>query len=161
MKHARIAFFLLLALSSIVSIFLFVQLSVLNAEIDKYGQMIYGTNQAAIWAAEARMEKSAAEQALMVVLPIGLLAFFGLMITYRKYHVVGVIIVLAFTTFSCTDELHTTRVQYFGCDIADKTYTNTWTLEDVRERMFFENPTFCDSIIVIVDDSLAYRQTRM
>jgi len=122
MKHARIAFFLLLALSSIVSIFLFVQLSVLNAEIDKYGQMIYGTNQAAIWAAEARMEKSAAEQSLMVVLPIGLLAFFGLMITYRKYHVVGVII-LAFTVFGCGDkELHNIRVDYIGCDKGTDTY---------------------------------------
>ncbi len=159
MKQARPALVFLLILSTFISIVLFLQYFELNQEIDELGNRVYGNSYAAIEAAEARMEKSAIEDGLMITLPIFFLALVGLLLSFKKYHITGVIITLLAVT-SCKDDLHTTKVQYFGCDVADKTYSRNWTIEDVQKGMFFENPTFCDSIIVTVDDSLAYKQTR-
>lgn len=158
MKHARIALLFLLILSAFISILLFVQYFELSQEIDRLGNMIYGRNEAAIEAAEARMEKSAIEDGLTITLPILVLAFIGLMLSYMKHNVVGVIIVLvALTMFSCGEkELNTIKVEFVGCDVTDHVLIKDWTIEELREERFFVCPSFCSEIKVYHNDSLAY-----
>lgn len=66
------------------------------------------------------------------------------------------LLVLLLAIASCTPNENIVQVEYVGCDIPNKVYTTTASIKDVRDIKPDEVPSFCTSIKVYYNGTLAY-----